>query len=674
MEDFERKDLCKILKSAGLEAVRWMKQTNSNVCRVYDRNIESLPLTIDLYAHYARIMDYSDEGFTEEEITELCDIVSRYLYIERAKVIYTERKKREGREQHEKGTEETKVEVLENGLKFECELKLYADTGLFLDQAETRKMVMEMSNNMRVLNLFCYTSSFSVYAAQGGAESVVSVDLSNVYSAWSRRNLNNNGFLDEKKYEVVTGDARAYLEKAVQDHLRFDIVIFDPPAFSNSHKAEDFDVQKDYVVFLSLINQLLTPGGVVVFAENLSGFRFEKRNLERYFKVREITTDVHALNFSSKKRSCRVWIMEKVADMKTERRATAGFRYRRPVEEKYKEEMEENMNESLERLTLSEEMEETTIETVAEATESTANEFNAEEKKERRAGKSSPRAFSFEDGEVKMDEEKKEREPRRERDFSDRRERRDRDDRRSGDRRSSFGPRDREGRRDFSSRDDRRGSRFSDDRRDFKREGRRDFSSREDRESRYSDDRRPSRFSDERRDFSSRENRGGDRYSDRRESRFSDDRRSSYSRDERRDDRRDYSSRDRFSDRRDRFSSDRSDRGFGGRRDGAERRDFRRDRDSFSSRDRGFSRSSDRDWDNETGRMYRSERSERSGRFERSGRDFDRRDSKFGGRRDGDRKKSSPKPYGYDGFQENKSREGATAFWLQSQTALDDNN
>ncbi|MBQ0071120.1 MAG: class I SAM-dependent methyltransferase [Spirochaetales bacterium] len=663
MEDFERKDFSKILKTAGLEAVRWMKQNNSNVCRVYDRNIGSLPLTVDLYGHYARIMDYSDEGFSAEEIEEISDIVSRYLYIEKAKVIYTERKKREGREQHEKGSEETKVEVLENGLKFECELSLYADTGLFLDQAETRKMVMEMSRNMRVLNLFCYTSSFSVYAAQGGAEQVVSVDLSNVYSAWSRRNLDNNGFLDEKKYEVVTGDARAYLEKAVADGAKFDIVVFDPPAFSNSHKAEDFDVQKDYVVFLSLINQLLPPEGVVVFSENLSGFRFEKRELERYFKVREITNDVHALNFSTKRKSCRVWVLEKVADMKTvmRRRAAAAPRSRR-AEEDYKENMDENTTESLERLTLTEEA------------------VAAEPKKTVREGKSSPRAFSFEDGEVKLNEEEgNERKERRDRDsFGGRR---DRDDRRSGDRRSSygrdrkdFGSRDRDDRRERRFSDDRRERRFDDRRDSFKKDGRRDFSSREERGSRFSEDRRPSRFSDERRDFSRREDRDGDRYSDRRESRFSREERPSRFSDDRRGDRRDSFKSDRFSgERRDRFSSD--SRSFGGRRDNEGRRDNYK-RDSFPGRDRRF-HSEDRDWDNETGRMYRSERSDRNDRFSRDDRGFRGgrdRDSFREGRRDGERKKSSPKPFGYDSFLENKSREGATAFWMQSQIVTDEKN
>ena len=154
MEEYLKKDFGKILKSQGLEARRWMKNTDSDVCRVYDRSLEELELTVDLYGPYARIMDYALDPRSDDEITEIIDIVSRFLYVEREKVIWKERKKREGREQHEKGDEECPVIVKENGLLFECELKKYADTGLFLDMAENRRLLMEMSQNQRVLSLF----------------------------------------------------------------------------------------------------------------------------------------------------------------------------------------------------------------------------------------------------------------------------------------------------------------------------------------------------------------------------------------------------------------------------------------------------------------------------------------------------------------------------------------
>ena len=601
MEEYLRKDFGKILKSAGLEARRWMKNTDSDVCRVYDRSLEGLELTVDIYGRYARVMDYGEGVRSEEEITEILDTVSRFLYIERDKIIWKERRKREGREQH--GTEEGEcpVVVRERGLEFECELRKYADTGLFLDMAETREIVKGISRNQRVLNLFSYTSSFSVYAAQGGALSVESVDLSNVYISWSRRNLERNGFLSEEKYKTVAMDARSFLEMAVEEGRTYDIVIFDPPAFSNSHKAEDFDVQKDYIPFLAAIWKILGDGGVVFFSENLSGFRFEKKKLDPWFEIRELTTEVSAMNFSRKRRSCRVWEMAKKA-RKTKRNYSSEAK-------EEKKEMDEEMKEmeAPERLVLD---------------ESAANEKKAEKRV-----KASPRVFSFEDGEEKArteeeDSFRKKNSPRR--DGERRSERRFGDDRRD----------DRRDRRD-EMRFDRR-----DDRRDERRFDRRD-------DRRYSDrnERSYERYSD-RRDGSYGERRGerSDRFSKTRDDNFS-----------RRDGGR-YSDVDRYGREERGYSKYASDsRTFSGRRDSEGRRDNYK-RDSYPSRDRRYQ--SDRDWDNDTSRMYREGRRD-SGREER---------------RSEGRKKSAPKPFGYDSFMENKNREGATAFWLQGQISSEEND
>ena len=609
MEEYLRKDFGKILKSAGLEARRWMKNTDSDVCRVYDRSLEGLELTVDIYGRYARVMDYGDGERSEEEITEILDTVSRFLYIERDKIIWKERRKREGREQH--GTEEGEcpVVVRERGLEFECELRKYADTGLFLDMAETREIVKGISRNQRVLNLFSYTSSFSVYAAQGGALSVESVDLSNVYISWSRRNLERNGFLSEEKYKTVAMDARSFLEMAVEEGRTYDIVIFDPPAFSNSHKAEDFDVQKDYIPFLAAIWKILGDGGVVFFSENLSGFRFEKKKLDPWFEIRELTTEVSAMNFSRKRRSCRVWEMAKKA-RKTKRNYSSEAK-------EEKKEMDEEMKEmeAPERLVLD---------------ESAANEKKAEKRV-----KASPRVFSFEDGEEKArteeeDSFRKKSGPRR--DGERRSERRFGDDRRDD-------RRDRRDERRFDRRDDRRFDR-RDDRRDERRFDRRD-------DRRYSDrnERSYERHSD-RRDGSYSERRGerSDRFSKTRDDSFS-----------RRDGGR-YSDVDRYGREERGYSKYASDsRTFSGRRDSEGRRDNYK-RDSYPSRDRRYQ--SDRDWDNDTSRMYREGRRD-SGREER---------------RSEGRKKSAPKPFGYDSFMENKNREGATAFWLQGQISSEEND
>ena len=559
MQEIDKKDFSKILKKNALDAHRWMKETESSASRVYDRNLGAFPVTVELFGQYARIVDYADGGMSDDDVIVMKDLVSRFLYVDSDKIIYVQRKKREGREQHEKREDSLVVNVLENGLSFECELLKYVDTGLFLDHANTRRMVRDMSSGMRVLNLFSYTGSFSVYAAAGGAESVVSVDLSNVYSAWARRNLVVNGFLDEAKYSVVTDDAGRYLEKCLEDGSRFDIVIFDPPAFSNSHKADDFDVERDYLKYFEMISHVLAPGGCMLFSENLSGFIFSKEKLKPYWKIMEITGDVRTVGFSAKRNALRVWWMKKVADMK-EVRATAKRKKRVMDEEK------------IERLVI--------------------------------------------------DAEAEEREPRREPAPEDRRERR-------------------EGRR----RDERRPERRRED------QGRSDrprFSDREDRGYRRDDrDRRP-RYSDRDRDFRPRHD-DRPRYRDDRP-RFRDD----YRRDDDRPRYRDYDDRPRYRDDRPCYSD--RDRDFRPRRDERPRyRDDFRPRREFSDRRRD-------DWDNETGRAYRSGRFSDDRRPPRYGADgADRRP--FG--RDEKRRKAPPKPYGYDDFHETKRRDTKDYFWLK---------
>lgn len=315
MEEFEKKDFAKHLKRGGIDAHRWMRETSSSCARVYDRNLDGIPVTVDLYGHYARILDYSENGLSDEDISIIKDLVSRYLYIEGDKIIYKERKKREGREQHTSGSDSIVEEVTENGLSFHVELEKYVDTGLFLDQCLTRAAVRDNSMALDVLNLFSYTGSFSVYAAAGGARSVTSVDLSNVYTQWAVDNLKANGFLDEEKYPAICMDAAAFIRQSVEEKKKWDLIIFDPPSFSNSHKAEDFDVKKDYFSYLLELNRLLRDNGSIVFSENLASFNFAKNRLKAWFRIREITDEIRNVGFTKKRMNLRVWVLEKVREI-----------------------------------------------------------------------------------------------------------------------------------------------------------------------------------------------------------------------------------------------------------------------------------------------------------------------------------------------------------------------
>jgi 23S rRNA G2069 N7-methylase RlmK/C1962 C5-methylase RlmI len=314
--DYTEKDFGKILKQNALKMRRMMLQSNTTCMRVYDRNLERFPVTVDLYGPYARITDYSDDGLDEEDERICCDIVSRMLYVQTNHVVFHRRSKRTGKEQHSLQSEQSlEVQVNENGLLFTVDLTKRIDTGLFLDHMLTRMVVEGMSRGCKVLNLFSYTGSFSVYAARGGAERVESVDLSSTYTAWAEKNLADNGF-PLTVFPCIAADAWTYVMEAYVLGKKYDLIIFDPPSFSNSRKMDhDFDVQRDYLRWMKVLNALLAMGGKLVFSTNLGTFKMDEKAI-RGFEIKEITRRVAAPGFTRRLGTARTWLLTKHEDIR----------------------------------------------------------------------------------------------------------------------------------------------------------------------------------------------------------------------------------------------------------------------------------------------------------------------------------------------------------------------
>ena len=314
--DYTEKDFSKILKGNALKMRRMMLKSGTTCMRVYDRNLERFPVTVDLYGPYARVTDYSEEGLDEDEELICCDIVSRMLYIQADRVIFHRRPKRVGKEQHSlQGKTSLVFQVKENELSFTVDLTKRIDTGLFLDHMLTRMMVESMSRGCRVLNLFSYTGAFSVYAARGGATSVESVDLSSTYTAWAEKNLADNGY-STVLYPCIASDAWQYVVEALSSGKVYDLIVFDPPSFSNSRKMDyDFDVQRDYQRWMKVLNALLAREGKLVFSTNLGTFRMDTKAV-RGFEIQEITTQVVAPGFTRRLGTARTWLLEKQQDVR----------------------------------------------------------------------------------------------------------------------------------------------------------------------------------------------------------------------------------------------------------------------------------------------------------------------------------------------------------------------
>jgi len=164
-------------------------------------------------------------------------------------------------------------------------------------------MVKEEAKQKRVLNLFCYTGSFSVYAAAGEAKTVTSVDLSKTYLNWAEDNFTINLLKDKNKYEFIHADVKQYLKTLAANS--FDLVIMDPPTFSNSKRMKDFlDIQRDHVELINDVLKATTAGGLLYFSTNYTKFILDEAGINAA-TIKDITKATTPFDFEGKlKRWC----------------------------------------------------------------------------------------------------------------------------------------------------------------------------------------------------------------------------------------------------------------------------------------------------------------------------------------------------------------------------------
>jgi len=271
---------------------KWAKRSNIEAFRLYDNDIPEIPLVLDLYgdaisgALYKRPYE-KDEAEEEQWLRVMTDAAAHSLSLEPDHIIIKRRERQRGQAQYEKIAGRGLVrEVREGRLTFKVNLSDYLDTGLFLDRRAMRRMAGADSNGKRVLNLFCYTASFSLYAADSGAASTDSVDLSNTYLAWARENFTLNGF-DNDRHRLIRADVAAFLRTAAAERQRWDSIIVDPPAFSNSTMARaDFDLRRDYANLLGDCLALLSPHGKLWFSASARSFKTGAADLEMALQER----------------------------------------------------------------------------------------------------------------------------------------------------------------------------------------------------------------------------------------------------------------------------------------------------------------------------------------------------------------------------------------------------
>jgi 23S rRNA (cytosine1962-C5)-methyltransferase len=148
--------------------------------------------------------------------------------------------------------------ILEHNNKFYVDWEEGQKTGFFLDQRENRKLLSTLAKDKTVLNTFCYTGGFSVYALWAGANLVHSVDASEKAIAFTRKNIELNGF-DPDEHASVVADTFDFI---ADKKNKYDLIILDPPAFAK-HKTARHQAMKGYQRLNAEAMRVIRPGGII---------------------------------------------------------------------------------------------------------------------------------------------------------------------------------------------------------------------------------------------------------------------------------------------------------------------------------------------------------------------------------------------------------------------------
>lgn len=273
----------------------YLNKNQIEAYRLYNKDIPEYPYIIDIYGKEAVIYEQgkrlNDENqeIREAHIKEIEVAIEDVLKIPLELQHFKIREKQKGNEQYRPLDQQSSdfFEIYEPPFKFLVNLERYLDTGLFLDHRPLRQYLYANSNGKKVLNLFCYTGSLSVAAAMGGG-TVTSIDMSNTYLDWAYENFLLNK-LDPKAHVFYQADVLKELAVRKENGELFDLIILDPPSFSNSKRMEeDLDIERDHPILVRDTMQLLAPGGMLFFSTNKRKFELHRIITDNY-KVKEVS-------------------------------------------------------------------------------------------------------------------------------------------------------------------------------------------------------------------------------------------------------------------------------------------------------------------------------------------------------------------------------------------------
>ncbi len=290
----------------------WLKREGISCYRLYDADIPEYAVAVDLYDSddglFVVLQEYAPPATIEprkavRRLREAHEVVAEHLRIDPERVIVKQRRRQRRGDQYTRQATSDEMHVVHEGkASFLVNLHDYLDTGLYLDHRPVRALLAAAAAGREVLNLFCYTGTATVHAALNGAKNTTSVDLSRRYLSWAERNLELNR-LDRQRHRLIGADVRDFL---ASDRRHYGLIYVDPPTFSNSKRARDFDVQQDHVELLQTVAERLYAGGEIIFSTHHRRFRLDEEGLAG-LEVEDLSRPTIPRDFQRSPKIHRCW-------------------------------------------------------------------------------------------------------------------------------------------------------------------------------------------------------------------------------------------------------------------------------------------------------------------------------------------------------------------------------
>lgn len=279
------------------ELGKWAMRSGIEAYRIYDKDVPQVPVIVDKYGDYLVLnyfrgpydMDDPTDKTMDRRIQEIAHIITMVFQIPDQYLFIKLREKKKGKSQYEKLAQTGKtIYIKESEGIFKINLSDYLDVGLFLDHRPLRRIVANQSAGKSLLNLFSYTGSFSVLAAKQSG-TTTNIDISPVYMEWTKANFLLNK-LSLSSHEFFATDVLDWVFDQNNRNTKYDIIVLDPPTFSNSKRSVDiFEVQKDHAKLIKTLMEIyLNPNGVLYFSNNFRKFVLDP-NLTAIYNSQNIT-------------------------------------------------------------------------------------------------------------------------------------------------------------------------------------------------------------------------------------------------------------------------------------------------------------------------------------------------------------------------------------------------